>query len=141
MQFQIGDIVVSNNTWLIGLLGIRYTPGVIVHVGLYSCKIHLFIDDEDVTLMNDYVDKLTMNDRKDELKIGDLVELKPKIKDVLTFRGVGTIIGETIIKTEDFDGKETHNVIASFLVYFPEDDYSYTIPRNCLQLFSKTKLD
>ena len=141
MQFQIGDIVVSNNAWLTGLLGVRHVPGVIIYVGLYSSKVHLFTDGEDITLMNDYIDKITMSEENNELKIGDLVELKPRIKEIITFKGVGTIIAENIIKTEDFDGKETHNVIASFLVYFPEDDYSYTIPRNCLRLFSKTKLD
>ena len=141
MQLQIGDIVVSNNPWLIGLLGVSLTPGVIVHTGMYSSKIRLFIDCEDITLMNDYIDKVTMSNEEDELKIGDLVELKPRLKKIITFKGVGTIVGETIIRTEDFDGKETHNVIASFLVYFPEDNYSYTIPRNCLRLFSKTKLD
>ena len=138
MQFQIGDIVVSNNTWLIGLLGIRYMPGVITHVGTYSSKIHLFIDKEDVTLMNDYIDKLTINRKKQNLKIGDLVELKPKIKDILIIKGAGTIIGETVIRTSDFDEKQTNNVIDAYLVYFPEEDYEYTIPRNCLQLFSTT---
>ena len=27
--------------------------------------------------------------------------------------------------------------ISAFLVYFPEEDYEYTIPYGCLELFSK----
>lgn len=139
MQFQIGDIVISNNPWLIGLIGARHVPGVITYVGLYSSKIRLFTDSEDITLMNDYIDKISMNTKKDKLKIGDLVELKPNIKEILNYKGIGTIIAETIIKTSDFDGREMSNVIDSYLVYFAEEDYTYTIPKNCLRLFSKQK--
>jgi hypothetical protein len=138
MQFQIGDIVISNNPWLIGLIGARCVPGVITHAGMYSSKIRLVTDDNDITLMNDYIDKITMdNDKeKDELKIGDLVELKPRIKSIISLQGYGTIIDKTVIKTSDFDGRDTKNAIDSFLVYFPEEDYTYTIPCSCLQLFS-----
>ena len=141
MQFQVGDIVVSNNSWLIGLLGIQCMLGVITHVGAYSSKIHLFINKEDITLMNDYIDKLTMNNKKQDLKIGDLVELKPKIKDIMIIKGAGIITKKTIIKTNDFDGNWTDDSINAFLVYFPQDDYEYTIPCGCLQLFSITKND
>ena len=137
MQFQIGDIVISNNPWLIGLIGARHVPGVITYVGLYSSKVRLFTDNEDITLMNDYIDKISMDTKEDKLKIGDLVELKPKIKDILNFKCVGTIIAETVIKSSDFDGREINSLVDSYLVYFAEEDYTYTIPKNCLRLFSK----
>ena len=137
MRFQIGDIVISNNPWLIGMIGARHVPGVITYVGLYSSKVRLFTDNEDITLMNDYIDKISMDTKKNNLKIGDLVELKPKIKEILNFRGVGTIIAETVIKSSDFDGREINSLVDSYLVYFAEEDYTYTIPKNCLRLFSK----
>lgn len=137
MQLQIGDIVISNNPWLIGLIGVRLVPGVITHVGLYSSKVRLFTDSEDITLMNDYIDKINIEPKENNLKVGDLVELKPKIKDILNYKGIGTIIAETTIKTSDFDGRETDKVIDSYLVYFAEEDYTYTIPKSCLRIFSK----
>ena len=76
-----------------------------------------------------------------QFKIGDLVELKPRIKDILIIRGAGTIVKETIIKTSDFDEKQTNTMVDAYLVYFPEEDYEYTIPRSCLQLFSTTQND
>ena len=91
--------------------------------------------------MNEYVDKVTMDNNEKELKIGDLVELKPKIKRILSVNGVGTIIKETIIRTNDFDGKWKDDTINAFLVYFSEDDYEYTIPISCLQLFLPDKND
>tara|TARA_R100000406_G_C3089378_1_gene119099 strand:- start:50 stop:472 length:423 start_codon:yes stop_codon:yes gene_type:complete len=140
MQFQIGDIVISNNPWLVGLLGVRNCPGVIVQSGLYSSKVRLFSDGEEITLMNDYIDKISMNhENKQELKVGDLVELKPKIRAILSVQGIGTIIAETNIKTSDLDSSQTGSIIESFLVYFPEEDYTYTLPRGCLQLFSGQK--
>jgi len=138
--FQIGDIIAGNNSWIMGLIGARSVVGVIIHTGLYSSIVHLFTSNEDITLMNDYIDKLPM-DYNDDLKIGDLVELKPTIKHIISIRGVGTILGETVIRTSDFDGKWTEDSIHAFLVYFPEEDYEYTIPCNCLQLFSITKND
>ena len=137
MQFQIGDIVISNNPWLIGMIGARHVPGVITYVGLYSSKVRLFTDNEDITLMNDYIDKVNMDIKEHNLKIGDLVELKPKVKRILSLRGVGTIIAETVIKSSNFDGKEINSFVDSYLVYFAEEDYTYTIPKNCLRLFSK----
>jgi len=139
--FQIGDIVVGNNSWLNSMLGHRGMPGVITHVGNYSSNICLFITNEDVVLMNEYIDKVTMSSSEKELKIGDLVELKPKIKQILNVSGVGTIIKDTLIRTNDFDGKWKDDVINAFLVYFPENDYEYTIPKSCLQLFLPDKND
>jgi len=139
--FQIGDIVVGNNSWLNAMLGHRGMPGVITHIGTYSSNIYLFITNEDIVLMNEYIDKVTMSSNEKELKIGDLVELKPKIKKILTVNGVGTIINETSIRTSDFDGRWKDDVINAFLVYFPEDDYEYTIPKSCLQLFLPDKND
>jgi len=124
-----------------GVLGVRHGPGVIVDTNLYSSIIYLFISDENITLMNDYIDKIMLSKNEEELKIGDLVELKPKIKKILTVQGAGTIIKETLIKTSDFDGEETREDIKAFLVYFPEEDYKYTIPKSCLQLFSDTQID
>ncbi len=141
MKFQVGDIVVGNNSWLNGLLGYRNHPGTIIHVGMYSSIIHLFTLNEDITLMNDYIDKINMNEEDTKLRIGDLVELKPQIKKILSICGAGTILKKTIIRTNDFDGKWTDEEIKAFLVYFPEDDYEYTIPVSCLQLFSPTKND
>jgi hypothetical protein len=123
------------------MLGHRQQPGVVTHVGRYSSIIYLFILNEDITLMNDYVDKITMNNNDDKLKIGDLVELKPKIRKILSIKGAGTIINETVIKTNDFDGRWKDDAIDAFLVYFSEEDYEYTIPKSCLQLFSITKND
>ena len=129
----------GNNTWLNGILGYKGEAGVLIHVGAYSSIIHLFTLREDITLMNDYIDKVTMKKENDNLEIGDLVELKPKIKKILSVKGVGTITKKTIIKTNDFDGNWGDDSIAAFLVYFPEEDYEYTIPCSCLQLFSDTR--
>jgi len=139
--FQIGDIVVGNNSWLNGMLGYGLQPGVITHVGNFSSNICLFIINEDIVLMNEYIDKVTMDSNEKELKIGDLVELKPNVKRLLSINGVGTIIRDTVIRTNDFDGKWKDDVIKAFLVYFPENDYEYTIPKSCLQLFLPDKND
>ena len=138
---QIGDIVVGNNSWLNGMLGFYKHPGVVVHVGHYSSVIYLFIMNQDFTLMNDYIDKITLKNDEGELKIGDLVELKPELLKILNIGGVGTIIDKTIIETNDFDGKWTDDKIDAFLVYFSDVDYEYTIPCGCLRLFSTTKID
>jgi len=119
------------------MIGASHVPGVITYVGLYSSKVRLFTDNEDITLMNDYIDKVNMDIKEHNLKIGDLVELKPKVKRILSLRGVGTIIAETVIKSSNFDGKEINSFVDSYLVYFAEEDYTYTIPKNCLRLFSK----
>ena len=139
--FQIGDIVVGNNSWLNGMLGYGLQPGVITHVGNFSSNICLFIINEDIVLMNEYIDKVTMDSNEKELKIGDLVELKPNVKRLLSINGVGTIIRDTVIRTNDFDGKWKDDMIKAFLVYFPENDYEYTIPKSCLQLFLPDKND
>ena len=138
--FQIGDIVIGNNSWLIGMIGASSQFGVITHTNEHSSEIYLFITDETITLLNGYIDKLDMGD-KIKLKIGDLVELKPKIKNILTINGVGTIVSETVINTTDLDGSWTEEFIDAFLVYFAQDDYKYTIPKSCLQLFYKDKKD
>ena len=136
-QFQIGDIVVGNNSWLNGLLGLGTQPGVIIHVGKHDSIIHLYMLNEDIVLLNEYIDKISMSDKEDKLKIGDLVELKPEIKNIIIIRGAGIIIDNTVIRTSDFDKKWKDDEIYAFLVYFPEEDYEYTIPRECLKLFSK----
>ena len=118
MQFQIGDIVRGNNSWLNGLLGFGPQPGVIIHVGDHSSIIHLFISNEDVTLLNEYIDKISMSNKKQKLKIGDLVELKPEIKKIIMIRGAGIIIDVTIIRTSDFDKKWKDENINAHLVYF-----------------------
>ena len=128
-HFEVGDIVIGNNSWLNGLLGYTSQPGVIIHTNNHSSAIYLFMINEDIVLLNQYVDKIKMSSKKDELKIGDLVELKPEIKNI--------IIDATVIRTSDFDKKWKDDEINAFLVYFPEEDYEYTIPRGCLKLFSK----
>ena len=138
--FQIGDIVIGNNAWLIGMIGASSQFGVITHTNEHSSEIYLFITGETITLLNGYIDKLEMGNEI-KLKIGDLVELKPKIKNILTINGVGTIVSKTVINTTDLDGSWTEEVIDAFLVYFPQDDYKYTIPKSCLQLFYKDKKD
>ncbi len=140
-KFQIGDIVIGNNSWLNGMLGYGTLPGVITHCGIHSSIIYLFTINEDIVLLNEYIDKINMNDSEEELKIGDLVELKPEIKKILIIRGVGTIVAQTTIRTSDFNKKWKSEEINAFLVYFPEDDYEYTIPLGCLQLFSGSKND
>ena len=139
--FQIGDIVIGNNTWLLGLLGVGSTVGVITHVGPYSSVIYLFMRNEDITLLNEYIDKIVMKNNENEFKVGDLVELKPRVRDIININGVGTIIKQTIIKTSDHDRKWTNHAVDAFLVYFPEVDYEYTIPRSCLRIFSPPKND
>ena len=121
----------------------NYNPIINLEFRLHRIAAEAFIINDDITLMNEYVDKLSLNmDKKEEeLKIGDLVELKPRIRDILTVNGVGTIISATVIKTNDFDGTWTNDEIHAFIVYFPQDDYEYTIPRSCLQLFSNSKTD
>ena len=136
-QFQIGDIVAGNNSWLNGLLGYGTHPGAIIHVGEYSSIIHLFMLNEDIVLLNEYIDKISMSDKENKLQIGDLVELKPEIKNIIIIRGAGIIIDATVIRTSDFDKKWKDDEISAYLVYFPEEDYEYTIPRECLKLFSK----
>ena len=139
--FQIGDIVLGSNAWLNSMLGCGLQPGVITNVGDHSSNIHLFIINEDIVLMNEYIDKVTMDNEEKELKVGDLVEFKPELRKILAVRGVGTIISETIIRTDDFDGKWKDDVINAFLVYFSEDNYEYTVPKTCLQIFSPDKND
>ena len=136
-HFEVGDIVIGNNSWLNGLLGYTNQPGVIIHTNNHSSAIYLFMINEDIVLLNQYVDKIKMSSKKDELKIGDLVELKPEIKNIIIIRGAGIIIDATVIRTSDFDKKWKDDEINAFLVYFPEEDYEYTIPRGCLKLFSK----
>ena len=140
-KLQIGDIVVGNNSWLNGMIGYGGCAGVIIHSGDHSSIIHLFTINEDITLMNEYIDKFKLIKEAQELNVGDLVELHPKIKPILTIKGVGTILGSTLIRTNDFDGKWKNDVINAYLVYFAEEDCEYTIPKSCLQLFSKSKND
>ena len=132
---QVGDIVVSNNTWLIGLLGVPLEPGVILHQSEYSSIIYLFMCDEEITLMSDYVNKIISAKKIGHFQVGDLVELKPEIQNLLTIRGIGTVLSRTVIKTADFDGKFDDNGIDAYLVYFAEEKYEFTIPATCLQLF------
>ena len=134
--FHIGDVVIGNNSWLNGMLGYGDHPGTIIHAGEHSSIIHLFILNEDITLMNEYIDKIDLNDSKNNIKVGDLVELKTKIRDILTIKGVGIVVKKTVINTNDFDGKWKDDKIHAFLVYFPEEECEYTIPISCLKLFS-----
>ena len=122
------------------MIGYRGHAGVVTHCGKYSSIIYLFTKNQDITLLNDYIDKIKMSENE-KLKVGDLVELKPNVKKILSVKGVGTIIADTLIRTSDFDYKWKSECIEAFLVYFPEDDYKYTIPKSCLRLFSKTKND
>ena len=139
--FQIGDIAKGNNSWLNSMLGYCGQPGVIIHVGSHSSIIHLFILKQDITLMNDYIDKLILEKDNENLQIGDLVELKPEVLDILNINGIGTIIDKTIIRTKDFDDKTSYDIIHAFLVYFPEMNCEYTIPCCCLRVFSDLKND
>ena len=139
--FQIGDIVVCNNPWLSGLLGFRGLPGILIYFGLHSSLIHLIITGEQITLMNEYLDKVSYKKENINLKVGDLVELKPKILGILRLDGVGIILEKTIITTNDFDGKSTEDKIDAFLVYFNDMNCEYTIPYSCLQVFSPPKTD
>ena len=139
--FQIGDIVVGNSSWLNNMIGYGGGPGVLICVGQHSSIIHLFTIKQDITLMNEYIDKLDLTGGEKDLKIGDLVILKPKITKYLRISGAGTIISKTIIRTNDFEGKWTNDKIDAFLVYFTEMGCEYTIPCSCLELFSKTKND
>jgi len=123
------------------MLGHMGHTGVIIHVGTYSSIIHLFILNDDIILLNDYIDRIKMDNNEEELKVGDLVELKAGVRYILTVRGVGTILKETIIRTNDFDGKWKDDLINAFLVYFPEENCEYTIPKSCLQIFSTDKND
>ena len=140
MIFQIGDIVSGNNPWLLGLLGVYTMQGVIICAGTFSSKIHLFTIKEDIVLMNDYIEKIPCGETE-SLKVGDLVELKPRILTILKVGGVGTIIEKTIIRTNDFYGNWTKEEIEAFVVFFPSTDCEYTIPCGCLRLFSKSKID
>ena len=139
--FQFGDIVVGNNPWLNSLLGFHGLPGVLVHVGLYSSIISLFITEEKITLMNDYIDKINYKSEKANLKIGDLVELKTEILTILNIEGIGIILEKKIITSSDFEGQITDDKIDAFLVYFNDMGCEYTIPCGCLRLFSPLKTD
>ena len=141
IKLEIGDIVVGSNSWLNGMIGYGGQPGVLTYTTSHSSIVHLFTLDEDITLMNDYIDKLNLNKKNNKLKVGDLVELHPKIKRILTIKGVGTILSTTTISTNDFDGRWVDDSIEAFLVYFAEEDCEYTIPKSCLRLFSYLKIE
>ena len=95
--------------------------------------------DEELTLMNDYVDKIISTDKNADFQVGDLVELKPRIQSLLTIRGIGTIITRTVIRTANLEGNFDDDGIDAYLVYFAEEKHEFTIPATCLQLFSQQK--
>ena len=67
--FQIGDIVVGNNSWLNSMIGSGGLPGVLIHIGTYSSIIHLFTKNQDITLLNDYIEKIEMSEEELKIKI------------------------------------------------------------------------
>ena len=92
---RIGDIVIGNNSWLNTMLGYGGECGIIVCSGPYSSVIRIFTIEEDITLMNDYIENLNIKKDYNSFRIGDLVVIKSKLSRFLTIKGVGIILEKT----------------------------------------------
>ena len=68
-------------------------------------------------------------------EIGDLIELKPAIREIIKIEGVGIIIDKTSIDTTDLLDETIDPVIKAYLIYFPVCGVEYTIPCDCVQFF------
>ena len=136
--FQVGEIVVGNNPWLNSLLGFYNEPGIVISRGTYSSEIYLFLTEEVIVLMNEYIEKVegVLTNYVYE------VILKPEIKKVITIQGPGIIVDKiTISNFEVVSDDSTAPIFKAYVIYFASCDTEYTIPINCVTIFSPTKND
>jgi len=133
--FQVGNIVRASNGWLNSLLNIHDEIGVVTNTNEYSSTIYLFISKQEIILLNDYVEEVGLKLKKNDIKVGDLVELKPKVRKIINISGPGLIIKKTIISTTNFDHDDISEQINAYIIYFHEHNAEYTIPIECLRLF------
>ena len=137
--FQTGDIVRGNNPWLNNMIGFYSEVGIVIEKGIHSSVIWLFISGLSITLLNDYIEKVYFVLKEKVLKVGDLVELEPKVQRAIAITGVGTIIEKTIIDTTDFMGEFIPPKIEAYTIFFQDSETEYTIPATCVRLFLNKK--
>lgn len=134
--------MVGNNTWLNNLLGFYGEPGIIVYKGTYSSEIYLLLTEETVVLINEHIEKVESGLVDYIYEVGDLVTLKPEIKKVISIYGPGIVVDKITIS--DFvmiDHDATVPIFKAYVIYFVSCDTEYTIPINCITLFSPAKND
>lgn len=140
--FQIGDIVIGNNPWLNSLLGFYQEPGIIIYKGMYSSEIYLLLTEETIILVNEYVEKVESGLVDYIYEVGDLVTLKPEIKKEILIQGPGIVVDKITISGFDMiDHDATVPIFKAYVIYFVSCDTEYTIPINCVTLFSPIKND
>ena len=71
--------------------------------------------------------------KEDTIKVGDLVVVKDKLQKIVALREWGIVISETLIIAADISDDEDFEPIESFIIFFPADDDTLTIPKNCLK--------
>jgi len=74
-----------------------------------------------------------------KFKIGDLVILKPSIRNVILIDGPGIIIDKTSIEAVDLLDDSTDSILRAYIIFFPYCGTEYTIPSDCVELFSPVK--
>ena len=67
------------------------------------------------------------------IHIGDLVSVKKELHRFITLPEWGIVIEETVIIASDIPENEEFEPIESFVVFFPSNDDTLTIPKNCLK--------
>ena len=74
-----------------------------------------------------------------KFKIGDLVILKASIREIILIDGPGIIIDTTSIHTADLLDDTVAPILHAYIVFFPYCNTEYTIPFDCVELFSPVK--
>ena len=74
-----------------------------------------------------------------KFKIGDLVILKASIREIILIDGPGIIIDTTSIQTADLLDDTVDPILHAYIVFFPYCNTEYTIPFDCVELFSPVK--
>ena len=64
--------------------------------------------------------------------IGDLVAVKKELQKFISLPEWGIVIDETTIIPSDLPPEEEMGPIDSWVVFFPNNDDTLTIPKNCL---------
>jgi hypothetical protein len=65
--------------------------------------------------------------------IGDLVAVKKELQRFISLPEWGIVIDETTIIPSDLPEDEEMDPIDSWVVFFPNNDDTLTIPKNCLK--------
>ena len=65
--------------------------------------------------------------------IGDLVTVKKELQKFIALPEWGIVINETVIIPSDLPPEEQMDPIDSFVVFFPSNDDTLTIPKKCLK--------